>query len=128
MFRAPSETFSDAYDVNAAVTVSINNLPSLSNSLQDLTDYKLRITISGFDQTMIESKNTTLANRPAHMTVKEQESSIIDIGMGSEQKIMEVWTIYDDKWYNIMFVAPADRYETYFPVVHSMIDSFHIIS
>jgi hypothetical protein len=92
------------------------------------TDYKLKITISGFDQTMIESKNTTLANSPAHMTVKEQESSIIDIGMGSEQKIMEVWTIYDDKWYNIMFVAPADRYETYFLVVHSMIDSFRIIS
>jgi hypothetical protein len=58
------------------------------------------------------------------MTVKEQESSIIDIGMGSEQKIMEVWTIYDDKWYNIIFVGLADRV----PVVHSMIDSFHIIA
>jgi hypothetical protein len=58
------------------------------------------------------------------MTVKEQESSIIDIGMGSEQKIMEVWTIYDDKWY-INHVCWACGQV---PVVHSMIDSFHIIA
>jgi hypothetical protein len=123
MFRAPSETFSDAYDVNAAVSISVNNLPSLANFLQDLTDFKLNIA-APFEQTIIESKNTTLAGNPAYMTVKEQTSSMVDIGMGSEQKIMEIWTIDNNKWYNIMYLAPADKYEQYFPIVHSMIDSF----
>lgn len=130
MFRAPQETFSDVYDINAAVTVSVNGLPSLTNSLQDLTDYKLKITAPmGAEQTIIESKNTTLSGKPAHMTVKEQKyqyAGIVDIGMGDEQKLMEIWTINNDKWYDITYMAPIDKYESYLPIIQPMINSFHI--
>jgi hypothetical protein len=127
---SPQETFSDVYDTNAAVTVSVNRLPSLFNSLQDLTDYKLNITAPGAEQTIIESKNTTLAGKPAHMTVKDQKyqfAGILDIGMGDEQKLMEVWTINNDKWYDITFMAPIDKYESYLPIIQPMIDSFRIL-
>ena len=41
MFRAPAESFSDNY-VNAAVLVMSESLPSQSNTLQALTEHKLK--------------------------------------------------------------------------------------
>jgi hypothetical protein len=131
MFRAPQETFNDVYEINTALTVSVNSLPSLTGSLQDLTDYKLQIVAPGAEQTIIESENTTLAGKPAYMVVKEQKyqyAGLVDIGMGDEQKLMEVWAINNDKWYDITFMAPTEKYESYFPIIHSMIDSFRILA
>jgi hypothetical protein len=41
MFRAPAESFSDNY-VNAAVLVKSDPLPSVTNTLQAMTEYKLK--------------------------------------------------------------------------------------
>jgi hypothetical protein len=122
MFRAPAETFSDKYDINAAVSAHSNSLPSLSNTLQALTESKLRNA-----QNVIQSQGTTLSGLPAHMTLKTISIPWMDMGMGANQMMLEVWTVKGDKWYGILFVAPADKFEQYYPIAQQMINSFQVL-
>jgi hypothetical protein len=39
---------------------------------------------------------------------------------------MEIWTVHGDKWYNIEFIAPTDKYESYLPIVMKMIGTLVI--
>lgn len=96
-FQAPHETLADAYQLNAVLHVTIINLRTTNNSLDDLTQLKPPFNYPGENDKIIESGPTTLANSPAYMSVKEL-SAMIDIGMGGSQKQMEIWTIYGDKW------------------------------
>jgi hypothetical protein len=69
MFRAPAETFSDKY-VNAAVLVKSDTLPSLTNTLQAMTEYKLKsYSVSTPDDKLIQSQGTSLAGLPTHMVI-----------------------------------------------------------
>lgn len=124
-FRAPAETFSDRYEINAAVSVSGMGLPSQANTLQALTDHRLQMSPN-----VIQSQATTLAGLPAHMIMKELSLSpfLVDIGMGSNQMMLEVWTVKDSMWYHITFMTPADKFHQYLPIAQQMIDSFQISS
>jgi hypothetical protein len=124
-FQAPSETLADTYQLNAVLHVTVVNLPTTNNSLDDLTQLKLRFNFPGENDKIIQSGPTMLANSPAYLSVKES-SAMIDIGMGNSQKQMEIWTIYGDKWYVISFAAPIDKYDQYLPMAEKMINSFEI--
>ena len=126
MFTAPAETFSDRYDINAGVSVYSSSLPSMSNTLQAFTEYKLRTPFPG--STIIQSQETTLAGLPAHMVVKETSIPLIDIGMGSKVIMLEVWTVKGDKSYSILYNTPVDKFEQYLPVAQQMINSFKILN
>jgi hypothetical protein len=122
-FRTPSETFSDKYEINAAVTVSGMGLPTQANTLQALTDHRLQISPN-----IIQSQATTLAGLPAHMIMRELSLSpfLVDIGMGSNQRMLEEWTVKDGIWYHITF--KADKFQQYLPIAQQMINSFQILS
>jgi hypothetical protein len=124
-FRAPSETFSDKYEINAAVTVSAMGLPSQANTLQALTDHRLQVSPN-----IIQSQATTLAGLPAHMIMRELSLSALfpDIGMGSNQMMLEVWTVKDGIWYHITFMAPAEKFQQYLPIAQQMINSLQILA
>jgi hypothetical protein len=124
-FRAPSETFSDRYEINAAVTLSAMGLPSQANTLQALTDHRLQVSPN-----TVQSQATTLAGLPAHMIMRELSLSALfpDIGMGSNQMMLEVWTVKDGIWYHITFMAPSDKFHQYLPIAQQMINSFQILS
>jgi hypothetical protein len=123
--RAPSETFSDKYDINAGVSAYSNSLPSISNTLQAVTEFKLKMPIPG--STIIQSQGTTMAGLPAHMIVKEISIPWVDIGMGSKQLMLDVWTVKGDKWYGVLYTAPVDKFEQYYPIALQMINSFQIL-
>lgn len=124
-FRAPPETFSDRYEINAAVSVSNMGLPSQANTLQALTDYRLQISPN-----IIQSQATTLAGLPAHMIMRELSLSsvLLDISMGSNQMMLEVWAVKDGIWYHITFMTPADKFQQYLPIAQQMINSFQILA
>ena len=39
----------------------------------------------------------------------------------------EVWTVKGDKWYDVLFVAPVEKYAQYFPIAQQMINSFQVL-
>jgi hypothetical protein len=63
-----------------------------------------------------ESNYTTLSGLPAYTIA----NILFDIHSKS------VWTIHNDKIYNIIYNAHSYDYEIYLPVFHQMITSFHI--
>ena len=130
MFRAPAESFSDNY-VNAAVLVMSESLPSQSNTLQALTEHKLKsYSIQTPDDRLIQSQEIFLAGLPAHM-VEVQLLNVADFLVldWSFAKLMafEVWTVKGDKWYDVLFVAPVEKYAQYFPIAQQMINSFQVL-
>ena len=47
-------------------------------------------------------------------------------GMGTNQKVMEIWTIHDNKWYDRMYQAPSEKYEYYLPTVEAILTTLKI--
>jgi hypothetical protein len=129
MFRAPAETFSDKY-VNAAVLVKSDTLPSLTNTLQAMTEYKLKsYSVSTPDDKLIQSQGTSLAGLPAHMVIVQFLSveNFLDLWEMAKLMALEVWTVKDDKSYSILYITPVEKFEQYLPIVQQMINSFQIL-
>jgi hypothetical protein len=130
MFRAPAELFSDNY-VNAAVLVKSDPLPSVTNTLQDMTEYKLKsYSVSTPDDKLIQSQGTSLAGLPAHMVVVQFLNVGNFLGLWEIGKLMalEEWTVKGDKSYSILYITPVKKFEQYLPVAQHMINSFQILS
>jgi hypothetical protein len=130
MFRAPAETFSDKY-VNAAVLVKSDTLPSLTNTLQAMTEYKLKsYSVSTPDDKLIQSQGTSLAGLPAHMVIVQFLSvgNFLDLWEMAKLMALEEWTVKDDKSYSILYITPVEKFEQYLPIAQQMINSFRILS
>ena len=128
-FKAPAETFSDNY-VNAAVLIMSDTLPSVTNTLQDMTEYKLKsYSVSTPDDKLILSQGTSLAGLPAHMVVVEflNVGTFLDLWGIGKLKALEVWTVKGDKSYSILYITPVEKFEQYLPIAQQMINSFRII-
>jgi hypothetical protein len=55
---------------------------------------------------------------------------LVDIGMGSNQTMLEVWTVKDGIWYHITFMAPADKVSsilTYCTANDQLISDFNLV-
>ena len=130
MFRAPAETFSDNY-VNAAVLVISDTLPSVTNTLQAMTEYKLKgYSVSTPDDKLIQSHGTSLAGLSAHMVIVEflnVENFLDLLGIG-KLMALEEWTVMGDKSYSLLYITPVEKFEQYYPIAQQMINSFQILS
>jgi hypothetical protein len=130
MFKAPPETFSDNY-VNAAVLIISDRLPSLTNSLQAMTEYKLKsYSVSNPDDKLIQSQGTSLSGLPAHMVVIQflNVGNFLDLWGIGKLMALEEWTVKDDKSYSILYITLVEKFESYLPVAQQMLNSFRIIS
>lgn len=47
--------------------------------------------------------------------------------MGTDLMMLEVWAVKDDKWYSILYITPAEKFEQYYPIAQQMINSFQIL-
>ena len=104
----------------AALSVGIQNLlNSQSITLDQYSDAQINFIRK--QASVLESNTITLKgdnNTRAHKLVY----------LNSEgQKIMQVWTIKDDKAYHITYATNETRYYDYLPPVQKMIDSFEIL-
>jgi hypothetical protein len=129
MFRAPPETFSDQY-INAAVLVQTDRLPSQTNTLQAMTEDKLKsYSVTTPDDKLIESQATSLSGLPAHLVHVQFLSmgNFLDMWEMAKLMALEVWTVNGDTSYSILYVAPVEKFEQYLPIAQQMINSFQIL-
>ena len=129
MFRAPPETFSDQY-INAAVLVQTDRLPSQTNTLQAMTEDKLKsYSVPTPDDKLIESQGTSLSGLPAHLVHVQFLSmgNFLDMWEMAKLMALEVWTVNGDTSYSILYVAPVEKFEQYLPIAQQMINSFQIL-
>jgi hypothetical protein len=113
MFRAPPETFSDQY-VNSAVLVISDTLPSVTNTLQAMTEYKLKsYSVSTPDDKLIQSQGTSLAGLPAHMVVVQflNVGNFLDLWVIGKLMASEEWTVKGDRSYSILYITPVEKFE-----------------
>lgn len=102
-------------------TVSVVSLNMSVGSLSDYTNNRIETLKSNANYTLIESGNTTLAGNPAYKAVYTLNYA------GISAKIMEIWTIKDDKTYTITFTTTnPENYDRYLNTAQKMIDSFKI--
>jgi hypothetical protein len=130
MFRAPVETFSDNY-VNAAVLVISDTLPSVTNTLQAMTEYKLKgYSVQTPDDKLLHSQGTSLSGLPAHMVVVQflNLGNFLDLWQMAKLQALEEWAVKGDKSYNILYITPVEKFEQYLPIAQQMINSFQILS
>ena len=83
-------------------------------TLDQYTDTQINST----EGQILDSNVTTLGNLPAHEIV------FTDIGL----KMLQVWTLKDDKVYAITYVAEEEDYENDLQIAERIIESFGIIS
>ena len=129
MFRAPPETFSDQY-VNAAILVKSDRLPSVTNTLQAMTEYKLRcFSVSTPDDKLIQSQGTSLSGSPAHMVVVQflKVVNFLDLWGIGKLMALEEWTVKDGRLYSILYITPKEKFEQYLSIAQRMINSFQIL-
>jgi eukaryotic-like serine/threonine-protein kinase len=104
----------------AALSVGIQNLlNSQSITLDQYSDAQINFIRK--QASVLESNTITLKgdnNTRAHKLVYINSEG---------QKIMQVWTIKDDKAYHITYATNETRYYDYLPPVQRMIDSFEIL-
>ena len=107
-------------DLPAALSVGIQNLlNSQSITLDQYSDAQINFIRK--QASVLESNTITLKgdnNTRAHKIVYINSEG---------QKIMQVWTIKDDKAYHITYATNETRYYDYLPPVQKMIDSFEIL-
>lgn len=125
--------------------IALNNLPlkinnrSLQNDLENYTlvvqipwnltldEYsKHRINIIKANYSNIEYKRTLLAGSDAfNITYTFLKPNISS--QETEYKILQIWTIKNDKAYTITFMTEKPRFLQYFPIINKMINSFKIL-
>ena|SRR5919199_4882639 len=125
-FKAPSNA--------ALVTFSITNLSSFSKANLTLEQYSSNEidTIKSLESKrvgnffkLIESKPYLLSGQPGHEIVFLNETSVNT--MHNYIKTLLVWSIVDDKVYQIRYSAKLSEYPNYIQTVFYMIDSFRLL-
>ena len=114
---------------DAAVTVSVQNLPRLGMSLEEYT----RISIEALNKkvsllNLIESDGTSLAvsGHAAHKVVYTGSLDQTDKNLASV-KAMQVWSIIGSRVYLISYAAPPEKFDQYsLSIAQKMIDSFKV--
>lgn len=108
----------DVFQEEVEIKVSKTNL-----SLQDYTKIRLASVInSPLSFEILNENSTTLANNQAHKIVYTYKKG------DNELKVMEIWTVKENKVYKITYSALAQKYFDYMPIIQEMIDSFEIVS
>jgi len=119
-FYSPLESESDMFSEHVNILIDDRftqpiTLVEYEEIILDQLDYFFT------DYRIVSTSKTTLANSPAHEMVytATQEKSTA--------KILQIFTIKDNKVYVITFGAEPNRYSEYLDIAQEMINSFEII-
>ena len=108
----------------AFVWIAIDNMPTnLESSLNDTIDaFNQDPAVRDFQVLSSSMNNFTLGGMPAYTL----EADYTDVELGP-QHLLVVEAIVDNKGYGIQYSASPQTYQTYFPIVQRMIESFEIM-
>jgi serine/threonine-protein kinase len=120
-FYSPLKNITDVHP--AEVTLSITTYaPTIS-----LADYT-KTTLAILEKQGIkidESKSNTLSGQPAYrVTFSPTNPAIQNIPINL--KVMQTWTVIDNKVYLLSFSADTQKFSLYLPVVQKILDSLQI--
>ena len=112
----------DTLDVyQKQLEIKISGLTS-HYTLKNYTEVKMAELYNPLETSIDQQSNSTIAdNSPAHKVVY----SISKPGEIPLKK-MELWTIKNNKVYDVTYTALPNRYADYLPTIQKMIDSFKI--
>jgi serine/threonine-protein kinase len=113
------------------VYVAVKNLTNNNTSLKQFADQEINLlkrppavtspTEDTSAKTILESGPAIVAgNTSAHKVVYTEKIS------GSLSKIMEVYTVKDNKGYILTYLAYADIYDKFLPIAQKMVDSLNV--
>jgi eukaryotic-like serine/threonine-protein kinase len=126
-FGPPASEFGDFVFVYMAVKNLTNNNTSLDQfanqeiGLLKLPPAATSPTEDTSARTIVESGQTTIAgNTPAYKVVYFEKVS------GTLSKVMEVYTVQQNKGYIFTYLAYTDIYDVYLPIAQKMVDSLNI--
>ena len=120
-FYPPLKNITDIQSASVNLLVT-NYAPTIS--LDDYTKTHLS-TLEQLGFKVDESTPNTLAGKPGHRityTPTNQETPNAPVNL----KVMETWTVIDNKVYLVSFNADTQKFATYLPTVQQMIDSLQI--
>ncbi|GAB4539950.1 MAG: hypothetical protein Tsb0014_30820 [Pleurocapsa sp.] len=116
-FISPDENDSDSYQEQ--VKISIQKSPPLS--LSEYSQRSVEEIEKASNDIVSPLKDTTLAARSAKTITYQRQEGNLTI------KRKEVWTLKNNKVYNIIYIAEADKYDKFYPQAEKIIQSFEIV-
>ena len=120
-FYSPLQSLSDTLPAELTLSITTYSKPI---SLDEYT----KTTLAALEKQGIkidESTQNALAGKPGHKITFSPPSPATQITPVS-LKVMQAWTIIDNKVYLLSFSADSSKYTTYLPTVQKMLASFQI--
>ena len=120
-FYSPLQSLSDTLPAELTLSITTYSKPI---SLDEYT----KTTLAALEKQGIkidESTQNALAGKPGHKITFSPPSPATQITPVS-LKVMQAWTIIDNKVYLLSFSADSSKYTTYLPTVEKMLASFQI--
>lgn len=118
VFSSPKESEDDAF--REAVNVVVQDLSSMSMTLEELTDH-MEDYLAKADATIERSGPDTLAGKSGHSIVVSGKRGELEL------KMMQIYAVANNKAYIISYTAEADKYDKYLEDAEKMIKSFEML-
>ena len=110
--------------VSSYLLIEVTSLPSANMSLEQYTNVTIdalnqsHTSFNIFDRTTVATLSNNPANKILYSDVRGENEN--------EFKTMQLWTIKDEKVYDIAYIANSTTYEKDRPIAEQMINSFKI--
>ena len=114
-FVSPKEDDNDTFQESLIVSVESSDLP-----LEQFTEKTLQQINQNISKDVLNSESTTLDDKPAEQVIYQRQAN------DKTLKVMQSWTLINDRAYVITYTAEEDKFNKFKPTVTKMIDSLEI--
>jgi len=118
VFSSPKESEDDTF--RAAVNVVVQDLSSMSMTLEELTDH-MKDYLAKANATIERSGSETLGGKSGYLLVVTGKRGELEL------KMMQIYAVANNRAYIISYTAEADKYDKYLEEAEKMIKSFEIL-
>ena len=118
MFSSPKESEDDTF--RAAVNVVVQDLSSMSMTLEELTDH-MKDYLAKANATIERSGSETLGGKSGYLLVVTGKRGELEL------KMMQIYAVANNRAYIISYTAEVDKYDKYLEEAEKMIKSFEIL-
>jgi eukaryotic-like serine/threonine-protein kinase len=130
-FISPPEDESDVFGDN--INIAVENLPSNTTDVFQYTNVSIGLvsrSIPGFNL-ILSSNSANVSGLPAVEKVFTAKQAALDKNLTAvavDLKMMQLYTLKNDRGYVITYGAEISNYDKYLPTVQKMISSFQILN
>ena len=118
VFSSPKESEEDAFQ--EAVNVVVQDLSEMTMTLDELTGH-MKEYLQTAEAAIVETGETELGGTKGRFLVVTGKQGELEL------KMMQVYTIADNRVYIVTFTAEQSKYDAYLEDARKMIDSFEML-